>query len=233
MSTKSTAPAPARGAKKSATPIGLPQVNLLPPEVRKARALVAAKRWMVLALGAVVLLLVAGYGWAVLMRGAAQGRLDDAAARTVTLQTEEAKYAEVPQVLGALSQAEQARQAGMASEILWKPYLDAITTVLPTGVSIDSFTLTGPSPVDAATVAADPLAVAGIGSVTFEARSLTVPNTADWVDALAAVPGFASPWVSSTATAEEEGTTYYTVSMTVQLTDATLAGRFAATDGEG
>lgn len=220
---RSAAPRPEVG---KAAPAQLFQVNLLPPEVRDARSLAVAKRWLGIGLIATVALNGLGFAGAHMITSAAESELVDAQSETALLKAEEAKYAEVPRVLNALSQTDLARQIGMSTEISWKPYLDAITSVLPTGVSITTFTLTGPSLSASNSVQTDALTSPGIGSITFDGRTKTIPDTAAWLDALSSVPGFADPWVSSVTIAEEEGVVFYSVSTTVQLSDSTFAQRF-------
>jgi Tfp pilus assembly protein PilN len=236
MSTTLERPQAGAGKGTAGSPLyGLPQVNLLPPEVRAARSLGVLKRWLAIALVLVLALIGLGYGAAYLATQSAEDELAEAQAETTRLQSEEAKYAEVPQVLGAIDSTETARLLGMSSEIRWKTYLDAVTAVLPGGVSIDQFTMTGPA-LDAAAApitATDPLQQPSIGSISFQGQSRTVPDTAAWVDALASVPGFVDPWVSSVSVTEEDGAVYYSVTSTVQLTDQTLANRFVPTEEEG
>lgn len=208
-----------------------PQVNLLPPEVRAARSLSVVKRWLAIGLVVVLAVIALGYGGAVLARSAADSALAAAEDQRTALRTEESQYAEVPQVLGAITSTNDARSAGMATEIAWKPYVDAVSAVLPPGMSIDDFTLTGPSPVVAGALPTDPLQGASIGSIALELRSSAAPVTADLLDALDALPGIDSPWVSSVATAEEDGATYYAVSLTAQLNEAALLQRFATDAG--
>lgn len=223
---------PAQRGKSAAAPrtvaLGLPQVNLLPPEIRSTRALATVKRWLVIALVIVVALVGAVYAFALIDRGSASNELVEADAETVRLRAEERKYAEVPQVLDAISSTTTARSVAMGDEVLWKGYIDAIAAVLPADVSIDSFQVSGPSPLSSAAGVSNPLDTASVGAITFVARSRTVPKTADWLDALGTVPGFTSPWASTLALAEIEGSVYYSVSMTVDLTDVVFAHRFDA-----
>jgi hypothetical protein len=204
-----------------------PQVNLLPPEVRAARSLSAIKRWLAIGLVVVLAVIALGYGGAVLVRSSAETALTSAEDDQMALRTEESKYAEVPRVLKAITATTDARELGMATEVSWRAYLDAIAAILPAGMSIDDFTLTGPSPIAAAPTAADPLQGLSIGTMSLQLRSTTAPVTSDLLDALDALPGIDSPWVSSVATAEENGTVYYSVALSAVFNDAALAGRFA------
>lgn len=212
----------------------LPQVNLLPPEVRAARGLHQTKRWLAVSLVLVLIVCVVGYGFALMTRGLASSDLSKAQAETARLQSDQTKYKEVPLVLGALNSAKSARHLGMATDVQWKSYIDAITAVLPEGVSIDQFTgtVTGAAVGPGATAGgAQPLQAAGVGTITFTGRSAAVPNTAAWITALNSVPGFASAWVSATNRTSDASGTYYSVSSTVTLTSAAFSNRFAATEG--
>jgi Tfp pilus assembly protein PilN len=152
-------------------------------------------------------------------------------AETSRLQTEQQKYAEVPQVLNALASAKAARTLGMSTEVQWKSYLDAITAVLPAGVSLESITVTGATPMTAAPAPSSVLEKASVGQIRFSGRIDTMPDTAAWIDALNAVPGFSDAWVSATAITQTDKLVYYTVTSTVQVTDAAYAKRFAAAEG--
>ena len=224
-----------RPKPKSAGPtligLSLPQVNLLPPEVRAKRGLKVLKRWLGVSLLATLVLCVLAYGASVISAAAAQSELVIVQAETARLQTEQQKYAEVPQVLNALASAKAARTLGMSTEVQWKSYLDAIAAVLPAGVSLESITVTGATPMTAAAAPSSVLEAASVGQIQFSGRIATMPDTAAWIDALNAVPGFSDAWVSATAITETDKLVYYTVTSTVQVTDAAYAKRFAAVEG--
>jgi Tfp pilus assembly protein PilN len=211
--------------------VSLPQVNLLPPEVRAKRGLKVVKRWLGVSLLATLVLCVLAYGASLVSSAAASSDLAKAQAETSRLQNEQKKYAEVPQVLTALAAAKSARTLGMSTEVPWKSYLDAITAVLPANVSIESFAVTGASPIAAPPTKTNVLQAASVGQVQFTGRVATVPDTAAWIDALNAIPGFSDAWVSSEAITETNKLTYYTVTSTVQVTQSAYAKRFAAAEG--
>jgi Tfp pilus assembly protein PilN len=211
--------------------VSLPQVNLLPPEVRAKRGLKVLKRWLGVSLLATLVLCVLAYGASLVSAAAVQSDLVTVQAETSRLQTEQQKYAEVPQVLNALASAKAARTLGMSTEVQWKSYLDAITAVLPAGVSLESITVTGATPMTAAPAPSSVLEKASVGQIRFSGRIDTMPDTAAWIDALNAVPGFSDAWVSATAITQTDKLVYYTVTSTVQVTDAAYAKRFAAAEG--
>ena len=209
----------------------MPQVNLLPPEIRAARGLRVVKRWLVLTLVLVLVLCAMGFAGSLFARSAAANDLTQARAETSRLQLEQQKYAEVPQVLNALQAATSARALGMSTEVQWKAYLAATAAVLPQGVSIDSLVVTGATTMTPAAPAASPLQGPSVGEIQFTARSQTVPDTAALIDALNSVPGFADAFVTSTTVASNTALTYYTVDATVHFTSLAYDHRFAATEG--
>ena len=211
----------------------LPQVNLLPPEVRSARGLKVVKRWLASAVVLSLLLAAGLVGLAVLAQRDADAELAVAQAETDRLMAEQEKYAEVPIVLRRLDLIERAREVGMSTEVLWSPYLSAIAATAPEGVNIESVTVTSTTPMSLPTAPANPLQALSAGTITFTAGSLTVPDTAAWLDGLGTIPGFADAWFSSATIAEIDGTTYYSVSATVQFSDQAYARRFVATEEEG
>jgi len=209
----------------------LPQVNLLPPEVAAARNLIRIKAWLGVALLMTVVLAAAGFGAALLDGNAAAAELKTAQRDGARLQADQAKYAEVPKVLGALADAKAARLVGMSTEVGWTGYLNAISATLPPNVSIDNFSVHGGTPMVPAPAPATALQAPSLYTITFAARSMTIPDSAAWADALNAVPGFADAWVSSASVTAQGTTTYYQVAGSVQVNNVALANRFEPTKG--
>lgn len=214
--------------KQVAAGPGLPQVNLIPPEIQSKRGLVRVKRW----LGAFVVLSVLLAGGIVFRAAMAQDAADEelrvAEAETERLQAEQLKYAEVPTVLENLETIKTARSLGMSTEILWPGYLSAIAATAPAGVSIETIAVSGATPMVLAAAPISPLQAASVATVTFSAQSLTLPDTSAWLDGLETVPGFADGWFSTATITEEEGVAMYNVSATVQIDERAYAERFAA-----
>ena len=209
----------------------LPQVNLLPPEIRAARSLRVLKRW--LGIGLVVTVLATAGVYALAARSVTTAAAEQTAAQseTVRIQGQQRKYAEVPKVLTTLESAKTARTLAMSTEVTWKGSLDAIKAVLPAGVSIETLAVTGATPMTAATVPVNPLQGPSVGLITFTGKTATLPDTAAWIDALNSIPGFADAWVSAATLTKTDTTNEYTVASTVQFTTAAYARRFAAADG--
>lgn len=229
MTSTATRPPASRPVSANVGAPALPQVNLLPPEVKAARTLVHLKQWLGLSLVILVIVAALGYGGALLTRMAADSENTDAKAEATQLRTEEAKYAEVPKVVSALRRAEQARTAGMAPEVLWKGYIDAIAAVLPPNVSITNFAVTGQGAAMTPAAAPDPTTLSGVGSITFTATARALPDSAAWLDALDSVPGLYGATMSTETLGSVGTVDAYTVSTTVQINSTAFANRFPAT----
>jgi len=214
---------------------GLPQVNLLPPEVRAARGLQQTKRYLVMALAATLVLCVGVVGWSKIEKSSADSDFQSAQDDTTRLLNEQKKYADVPKVLSALGNTELARQIGMGTDVDWQAYVGAITAVLPKDVSIDTLTVTGNTPMEAAKAGVeDPLQPQSVGTISFTGRTVTVPDTAAWIKALNSVPGFAGAWVSATQVAGDDHGDYYSVASSVQLLRTTYTHNYDVTaDAKG
>lgn len=214
-----------------------PQVNLLPPEIRASRSLSAIKRVLALALVGVLVLLGATYAVIALQLAAAEDELADAQAETARLLAAQQEYAEVPQVLGQLDDATTARRLGMSTEILWREPLDKLVGTLPPGVFLTSVRVTGQTPVQAAPFSTNPLLGQSVATIEFTGRSLTLPDTSAWIEALETIPSWQDAFVTSVAVTEGttgsmSGVTYYENTGTVQVTADAWALRFEQTEEE-
>lgn len=211
----------------------LMQVDLLLPETRAAREFARVKKYLVIGIVGVLALVVVGYGAASVRASVAEDSLSDAQSETAKLTAQQAKYDEAVPVLNRLEALKHARTEGLSTEILWTPYLYAIFAVMPEQVQLSSFVVTGSTPMVAVAAPADPLQRPRVTTVTFTGRSITVPQTAGWVDALNSIPGFQDAWVSSVMTKEDdEDGVYYEVESSVQVTTTAYANRFAVDEGK-
>lgn len=205
---------------------GLPQVNLLPASVRAGRALQRVKVYLLLALGVVLIAALLGYVASMMAVSSAQSELEQVQAETTRLQQEQSKYSEVPQVKREIADTELARTIGMSSEVLWSDYVYEVLLQMPAGSQLTGFVTTAMNPLEGAPLPADPLVGPGIASVAITHRSLSLPDTAAWIDMLNGIEGMHDAQVLTQAVSEDEGIVYYEVSSTVQLSADALSGRF-------
>ncbi len=215
-------------AKKSKDRTGgpsLPQVNLLPPEVRADRRLRGARGWFGLAVVLAVLAVAAGWGYGWVRTGAAQDDIVAEQQRTTDLLKQKAQFSAVTPVLAELMRVDAAQKQGSSTEILWSDYLGAITAVLPPDVTVATLTVQAANPMEALAAPTDPLATPSIATIAFTGTATTVPDAAAWADALDAVPGFSSAWVGTVQRAGTDGAIYYDVTSTIQMDATALAKR--------
>lgn len=220
------------GQRSQRTPVAsvplVPTVNLLPPEVVQGRRVKAVRRQLGLALGVVLLVCAAVYGWAQVEVHQASSQLDAANRTTASLVAQQHQYDEVPRVLQVTSSLKSARTYGFATDINWPAYLTTAVFAMPPGVGVEGFKVTTTSPVSQQAASTDPLVASGVAQVALSLRSTTVPEAGDIIDRLDAIPGFVDATVSEvTRTEDDEDGPYYHVVATVQVTtDALDTHRF-------
>jgi len=212
----------------------LPQVNLLPPEVRAARALARTKLWLAFAV-LVTLLACAGLVVkAMLDQQDAAAQLDEAKAETARLQAQQERYAEVPVVRAELERATSARQLVMATEIMWWPHLDAIAAKTPPGARIESLKVLGSSSWAGAFAPTDALAPVGAATIGLTGQTVTLADVYTWQRSLEELPGVAEVVMSQTALVDGTTMLKYNVTATITLSEDAYSGRFLAqTEAEG
>jgi Tfp pilus assembly protein PilN len=225
---------PKTGKPSTSIVVGLPQVNLLPPEVRAARGLRSIKRWLVIALLVTIALCGLLYVVNIAQAQAADDELMDAQSETARLTLEQAKYAEVPRVLNQLDVTNSTRTIAMSTDVLWKSYLDAITAVLPEGVSLDVVSMTGATPMTPLAAPASVLQSARVGEIVLTGRSLSLPDTAALIDELNSIPGLGDAWVTAAVVdSDPEFGIYYKIDGSVQVRAGAFSDRFEPVDTDG
>jgi hypothetical protein len=207
----------------------LPQVNLLPDDVRQARTLGVVKRWVAASVGLTVFAVGTVAAVAQVQAQTAEAQLSQADAETAQLLAQQQPYAEVTTVRTEVDTVTAARRFAFAHEVLWSDHLGALVAVTPDGVGISSIAYRGATPLSAAPGSTDPLVDAGIGTVTFTAFARDVPDTAAWADAIDAVPGFDDARIDAVAVGQNATADFrYEVSGTFQVDAGALSHRFDA-----
>lgn len=222
MSDMTMQPAQVQGAPS------LPQVNLLPPHVRVKRKLAVVRVWLALALLVVVLLTTLTAAATLWQKQLAESQLADIQATNEKLQHEQTKYAEAPKALRALKAREAARTLAMSTEVLWSPYLAAISASTPAEASIDSMTVSQDTAwTGSQNQSVGPLGTPGtVGLVSLNGRALTPYAVSDWQDGLAKLKGIADVQFTTIAISENNTIVYYAVSATFTLTPDAFANQF-------
>jgi Tfp pilus assembly protein PilN len=170
----------------------VPQVNLLPPEIRQARRFRRLQR----RLGVAALVVVAGCGlgvvWAQAGVVSARHDLTTIQAEGSRLEAQQARYAGVPQALAELDRVKAAREAALARDVAWYRFLSDLAVNTPAGTALTSVTIT----MDA-TAADSPLTPAGLGTVTVQGTAIKFTDVATWLDSVNEVHGLAGSGLTS------------------------------------
>jgi Tfp pilus assembly protein PilN len=184
---------------QSASPVVMPQVNLMPPEIAEAQRLHRLQR----AMGGAVLVsivVVGGLYWHT-KQGvtSAQNQLVASQAQQNSLQAKYNALNDVQQVFGQVQAKQLLVQQAMGQEIRWSFFLNDLTTSVPDNVWLTGFSATetsGPGSTAPASVGADG-STSGIGSITFSGVAFRHNDVANWLDSIARVKGFADPSFAS------------------------------------
>jgi Tfp pilus assembly protein PilN len=220
----------------------MPRVNLLPPEIERARRLRRTQGVLAGGLLGVVALLGAGYGYEVHARHGAEQQLADVQAQTSVLQREQARYADVPRTVAAIDAAAAARESAMSGDVEWSRTLTDFSLTLPQNVWFSNVTLSVANPAAAAVgapAASGTAATSGvaattagtIGTVTVQGTARSHRDVASWLDTLAKQQGMSNPYFSSSQKDKIGTKTVVKFSSTATLTADALSNRYDRRQG--
>jgi Tfp pilus assembly protein PilN len=207
----------------------LPIVNLMPPEFGAARRLRHVKAGVMAGVLVSAALVASLYGIAASDVSSAQEELDGTKAQGIRLQSETAKYSNVPLVIAKVDAAKVQRAQAMAQEIRWSIYLNDLSLRIPSKIWLTSLTVAQTAPGAAAT-AAGAAPVTGIGQVTFEGNAYSHNDVATWLEMLGGQTGWTQPYLTTSTVDDALATSTVqepvTFSSSVTITDDALSRRF-------
>lgn len=224
------------------------RVNLLPPEIEQERALKRTQAGLAVGLAAVVAAVGGVYALQVSAKNAAADDLAATKAKTLTLQREQAKYADVPRTIAAIDAAEAARSTAMAKDVEWYRTLNTFALTLPTNVWFTGVTLgiqaSGAAPATGSPTApasggvttgtsgeAEPASGAAIGVLTVNGSALSHPDVATWLDTLSRQPGMADAYFTSSTRAKVGSKYIVNFVSTASITEEALSHRYDRKQG--
>lgn len=208
---------------------GESRVDLLPPAVRLARKAKVVRPRLGFGLFLVVILMIGGTALVRAQALQAQANLSIAQANTLSLLMQQRKYVEVQKIQERIDTIQAAQQVGTSTEINWKQYLISVQATLPPNVTLETINIDSATPFALYTQATAPLQGARIATLSFTAKSSTLPKVPAWLDALTSLPGYADASPGS-VTRDESGA--YSVSITMHINQVAFTNRFAATVGK-
>jgi hypothetical protein len=225
---------PADAVPRVSAPL-VPGVNLLPPTVAERQSMRRLKVSLLMGLGVVAIALAGIEGFAIVTGAAAETELADLEAQQDHLRASQAKYQEVVDITNELERTANALVASMVYEVEWVPLIDAILAVLPPDALMTNIAMQAMGPGRMAPANPNVLGSPGIGAVTFAVTVKTLPDAADWIDSLSAIPGFMDATYTSAQLQLGAGAiadpamleqSNYVITSSVQLNIGALSGDF-------
>jgi len=213
-----------RARNQSLTVGGEPRVDLLPPEVRFERKAKVIHRRMGFVIFLVVIVMIGGIALVRAQAIQAQANLSIEEANTASLLMQQRKYGEVQKVQNEIGSIQAAQQVGTSTEINWEQYLTSVQATLPPNVTLDTVNIDSATPFAPYTQATAPLQGSRIATLSFTARSSTLPEVPAWLNALTTLPGYADASPGS-VTRNDSGT--YSVNITMHINQSAFTHRFA------
>jgi hypothetical protein len=214
------------GTKKKVILIvgGESRVALLPPEVLFARNAKNIHRRLGFMVFLAVILMIGGTALVRAQAIQARANLSLEEANTASLLLQQRKYGQVQKVQNQIANIQAAQQVGTSTEINWEQYLTSVQATLPPNVTLDTVNIDSATPFAPYTQATAPLQGSRIATLSFTARSSTLPEVPAWLNALTTLPGYADASPGS-VTRNDSGT--YSVNITMHINQAAFTHRFA------
>jgi hypothetical protein len=203
---------------------GESRVDLLPPEVLFARNAKVIHRRLGFTVFLVIILMIGGTTLVRAQAIQARANLSIEEANTSSLMMQQRKYGEVQKVQNEISNIQAGQQVGTSTEINWEQYLTSVQATLPPNVTLDTVNIDSATPFAPYTQATAPLQGSRIATLSFTAKSSTLPEVPAWLNALTALPGYADASPGS-VTRNDSGT--YSVNITMHINQAAFTHRFA------
>lgn len=208
---------------------GPPRVDLLPTEVHTSRRdrAVVRRAWagvVVVAVGVAVVT-----GWAATSRMAAEQDLTAAQGETSALLQQQLQFRDVRSTESATALLEAAQQVGGSTEVDWSNTLRSVQSKLPGGVQITGVTIDSASATEAYAQSDDPLQGQRIATLTFDAKSATLPSIPAWLTAVGRVKGLVDANANSVTRADDGSG--YSVNMTIHLNEKSFDDVYSAKKG--
>lgn len=205
---------------------GEPRVNLLPPEVTqgaKARSIRVRLSLLVV----LALLIVGGaYGWATMQTAQVQARLAEARVVTESLLSEQAQYSDATSMATLVASSSATAALATSTEILWAPLFDKLTPLVPPGTSIYDVTAEARTPWEQPLAPTSELRQPREGSIQLVMWSASPTEATTFFNSASKLELVAD----SSIDIVELGVSAYETTITLNLTEDALSGRFDEED---
>lgn len=204
--------------------------DLTPPELIAGYRLHRLRERLVLALCLAGLAVALGFAYGFWRAHQADGAVQQASARNEALQQQRQQYLPVTELQGTLDQVHAELATLLTGDVDVASLLAHVRAATPSGVSIQSATVTvGDATTSPASAAVAPTVANTVGTVQLLCAGVTIDDASRFMDALATVPGIADVLPVSNQ-AQASGTAF---SLTFVLTGALLTHRYVPQPAKG
>jgi hypothetical protein len=204
--------------------------DLLPDEVVAGRRARRSRGWVVVALIVVIALLAGWYVWAGRQVIDANDDLSLVTRQATDQQKRQTKYREVVDVQNQATSITKELKALLANDLQWANLLNTLrSTGSKSGVAVLGINAALAQPAgNSTTTGSLPSATkdAKVGTVTITGGAPDKPSIAKYVDALSHLNSVANPYLTTATKSDSAGDQAWQFSVTVDITSATLCGRF-------
>jgi hypothetical protein len=196
------------------------QANLLPDEIVATRRLTRLKRKLGAGLGALVILLAAGYAYSWWQTSKAEDDLATAQFESTDMSSKLTTFGPLIQAQTSTSQIRSELSMAMTDDLSWSKLIASVSKAASGSLVVTAF-----SGSMTAVDASNPLNNSGqliVGALTISGNTPDYRSVASFVDTLSTIKGLAV--VAPASMSRNSGT--YTFAVTVALTTDALGGRF-------
>jgi hypothetical protein len=192
----------------------VPQVSLLPKEIREAGSAAVKRRRLVGLVAVVAAASIAAVAAATAMNAGAASRLHDATVRTSELNGQIAKFSDIRDLEKRIALGEAAVAVGGATAIDWRQQIEDIVADMPQGYVVTSIAASGATPFEDYPQGTTPLEPRRAATVTMTIAAPSIgADFSAWLRLLRGIPAYAD--ANATLSTNEDTTT---VVLTVHLT---------------
>jgi hypothetical protein len=202
---------------------GEPRVILLPPEFALADKARTMRRYSILGLVLLLVIVGGGYAYASYRSFFAGEALATTKAQSRSIVVEQKKYSEATSIARLVSGIGQAEALGGSTEVLWAGLIETVRSSLPAGTLLDSAVMKGRAPWEAELAPAGPLRQPRVATLSIVITSPSILDATTIVRSLVQVPGFADATLDSVTV--KDGV--YNTTVTLNVNAEALSGRFA------
>ncbi|MDR6971503.1 hypothetical protein [Leifsonia shinshuensis] len=202
-----------------------PRVDLLPPEIKAQRKARGVRHLLVYVVAGALVLVILGSVGATALAESMKSSVVDAQQQTATILSQQKQFIKAQDAQRQVALLKAAQTRGASTEIDWSSYIDRIQAALPAGVLVAGFNIKSASPFEVFEQPSSPLQGLRVATVDLQAVSAEIPDLADWVTALSALPGYSDAIPGTTS--RDDTTGLYLSNVTLHLNSAAFDGRFA------